>query len=50
MYMQLVYKWKKEKEDILTMKPPYSFSGTWNKENNLLIHGDNLVAMQLLIK
>ena len=48
--MQLVYKGKKEKEDILTMKPPYSFSGTWNKENNLLIHGDNLVAMQLLIK
>ena len=48
--MQLIYEGKKNKEDILNKEYPYSFSRPWNKENNLLIQGDNLISLQLLLK
>ena len=48
--MQLVYEGKKDKNDILAQNCSYSFSGRWNKENNLLIQGDNLISLQLLLQ
>ena len=47
--MELTYKNKKTREEILSKPCPYSFKGTWKEGNNLLIEGENFASLQLLI-
>ena len=47
--MELTYKNKKTREEILNKPCPYCFKGTWKEENNLLIEGENFASLKLLI-
>lgn len=48
--MQLIYEGKKQKDEILNSNYNYSFSARWTKKNNLLVEGDNLLALKVLLK
>ena len=48
--MQLIYEGKKQKDEILNSNYNYSFSARWTKKNNLLVEGDNFLALKVLLK
>ncbi|MGP1520508.1 MAG: site-specific DNA-methyltransferase [Treponema sp.] len=48
--MELVYNNKKTREEILNTSCNYQFLGSWQKENNLLIKGENFASLLLLLK
>ena len=47
--MELFYPGKKDRNEILNMSTPYSFSQKWNTKRNLLIEGDNFLSMHSLL-
>ena len=47
--MELFYPGKKNRNEILNMVNPCSFSKKWNSKRNLLIEGDNFSSMQSLL-
>jgi len=47
--MELTYKNKKTKEEILNRPCNCCFKGIWKEENNLLIEGENFASLQLLM-
>lgn len=47
--MELVYDGKKPENDIIGLTEPLRLDGGWNREDNLLIMGDNLPALKTLL-